>query len=99
MKVLTVNELSCATGGDLATSVIATSSITIGSGLGAVAGTMLGGPVGGAIGAGVGAGAGTVMGEYSHEIVNSVSDAVLNNDDIRKGMLATDFVLKSIFNS
>lgn len=98
MKVLTENELSCANGGDLAPNVLATSAITIGSGLGAVAGTLLGGPVGGAIGAGVGAGAGTAVGEYSRDIVHAVSEAVLNNDDIRTGMIATDFFLKSLFN-
>ena len=99
MKVLTENELSRTNGGDLAPNVLATSAITIGSGLGAVAGTLLGGPIGGAIGAGVGAGAGTAVGEYSHTIVNAVSEAVLNNNDIRKGMIATDFLLKSIFTS
>lgn len=97
MKVLTVNELDCINGGDLASNVLATSAITIGSGLGAVAGTLLGGPIGGAIGAGVGAGAGTAVGEYSRDIVHTVSDAVLNSEDIRKGMFATDWLLKSIF--
>ncbi len=95
MKCIDANTLTTISGGDIAANITTTTAVTAGSSLGAIAGTVLGGPIGSAVGASIGAGLGTAVGEYSHDIAK----AIVENEDIRKGMLVTDLLLKSIFNA
>lgn len=97
MRSLNSIELAAIGGGDLATNVVTTAGVTIGSGLGTVIGTALGGPFGAIIGAGIGAGTGSALGEFTPDIGRAIKEHVIDNPDVRAGMILTDMAFKAFF--